>query len=293
MIPGRADYTEGGQVLLEKDRSPSEDFILYAHDLDRATSDLADWVLTPGVGASLWQKAAVYAGPVWLQPDVDVSLRIEPGRAIRRPHPEALRKLVAAGFSAPKHYITWAPNIASDMREMLGPIFRRFSDAYVDGSYPLFLMLGGPVDLSGPCSMGWIVGGIDLYLLESDRWDIRMEWGAPVEIDGRMAFRPPFLRGAVLYVRYLDTSMHRELDLEVCDIMLIRTGWEFRLGCSERSILSLLTGMVRGWANISVAEERAEKYAARGYEMRLGSGGSAGIRNTRFPYWDMGRWWAY
>jgi hypothetical protein len=289
LVPYRPSYAASGRVLLKtKTRDTRADFVLYVHERDRGVGNLEDWVHTPGVGASLWQKAAVYAGPAWLQPDVDIPFRIRPGQITRRPHPAALDELVTAGFTAPKHYITWSPQIAPDLWEILYPIFAMFPEAYIGGSYPLFLMLGGPPDLSGPCSMGWTAGGIDLYAVGPKRPGFPVRWGVSVEIGGREAFRPSFLRGAVLYVSYPDTPLYSELDFEVCDIALILVEGVVTLGCSERSILSLLTGVIRGWADVAICSERAEKYASRGYEMRLGAGGSAGTRHLRFPAYFRG-----
>jgi hypothetical protein len=296
VIPYRSGYTASGRVLQEKSWDRDTEFVLYIHDWGKGPADIAEWVRTPGIGTSLWQKAAVYAGPVWLQPDEDLPFRIEPGKATRRPHPEALKELVEAGFRAPKHYITWSPRIIADLTEMLLPIFGLFPEAYVGGSYPLFLMLGGPADLSGPCSMGWTSGGIDLYLVWKWRPAIPTKWGASVQIGGREAFKPPFLRGVILYINYRDSPPHPKPDFEICDIALtLPVSYKvraFTLGCSERSVLSLLTGVVRGWADIPIDAERAKKYAARGYEIRLGAGGSAGTRELRFPDYILDyEWW--
>jgi hypothetical protein len=292
MDPDRPGYTASERVQGEKTWRGiafGNELVLRVHDWDKGTAGIADWVRTAGVGASLWQKAAVYAGSVWHQPDEDLPFRIEPGDAMRRLHPEALKELVAAGFRAPKHYITWAPGVGYDSWKMLYPIFDCYPGAHIGGSYPLFLMLGGPPDLSGPCSMGWIAGGIDLYLDSSDWIFFPEEWGASVQIDGREAFKLPFLRGVVLYVIYPESPLYTELDLEICDIALTFAKRRPMIGCSERSVLSLLTGVVRGWADVTISSERAEKYAARGFEMRLEAGDSAGTRNAGFPEYFLAR----
>jgi hypothetical protein len=286
--PDRPGHTATGRVLQEKNFMKS-DLVLRIHEWDRTAAGVAEWVRTPCVGASLWQKAAVYSDSSWLQPVEDLSFRIRAGQKTRRPHPGALKELVAAGFKAPKHYITWAPQIETDLSDMLGPIFDRFSYSYITGSYPLFLMLGGPADLTSPCSMGWTAGGIDLYVLGKNRPHFPEEWGASIEIDGRETIKPPFLRGLVLYVTYPGDFVCT--DLEVCDIALVRIKEGFVLGCSERSVLSLLTGVVRGWADVPIDAERAEKYADRGYEMRLGTESSAGARVLRFPEYVLDQSW--
>jgi hypothetical protein len=294
MISDQPGYTASGRVQGEKTWWVSmmgTELVLRVHDWDRGSSDISEWARTAGAGASLWQKAAVYGGSAWLQPVEDLPFRIRPGQATRRPHPEALKELAAAGFIAPRHYITWASQITDDLRDMLLPIFERFPEAHVGGSYPLFLMLGGPADLSGPCSMGWVAGGIDLYLGETRRPAFPAGWGLSMEIGGREAFKPPFLRGATLYVIYSGAPSYGELDLEVCDIALVRMVGGFMLGCSERSVLSLLTGVVRGWADKAISAERVKKYSARGFEMRLGAGGSADAKDIRFPAYALGRWW--
>jgi hypothetical protein len=283
VVPYRLCLMKSGRVLQKKTWDKKTELAVYVHDWNKGGANLDEWARVAGIGGSLWQKAAVYGGPRWLQPVVDVPFRIRPGRSTRRPHPEALKELIEAGFRPPKHYITWAPQVAPDLFSMLYPIFGMLPGAYIGGSYPLFLMLGGPPDLNGPCSMGWTAGGIDLYLVGRWRPGLHSKWGASVQICGREAYKPAFLRGVVLYVNYQDSPPYSRLDFEVCDIAIVLVGRVITMGCSERSVLSLLTGVIRGWADVPIDAERAEKYAARGYEMRLGAGGSAGIRHVGFP----------